>query len=163
MAVATELARALAAAAAPRPWWRGRIGLVVAIVARDGDLVLRLEGRLPVARVRSPGTRSTGYLDNFQTWLSDQRNVPDPSVFFTIFNGFATFLDDLVSWLTSFFFRLTWVGTAAFGIARRAALRRPARGARRRGAFASFALMGLWEESVQTLRADDSRPSRSRC
>ena len=56
-----------------------------------------------------------GYLDNFQTWLSDSRNVPDPSLFFVAFNGIATFLDDLVGWITSFFFKLTWVGTAALG------------------------------------------------
>jgi glycine betaine/proline transport system permease protein len=91
-----------------------------------------------------------GYLDRFQNWLSAERNVPNPSVFFTIFNGFASFLDNLVSWLTSFFYKLTWVGTAALGIAvsLRFGSMRAAAGVA--AAFASFALMGLWQESVQT-------------
>src|SRR5581483_2079898 len=89
-------------------------------------------------------------LDNFQTWLSDRRNVPHPSVFFVVFNGVATFLDDIVGWLTSFFFKLTWVGTAALGTAvvlrfggRRAALGTAA-------AFVSFAALGVWEASMRT-------------
>ena len=67
-----------------------------------------------------------------------------------VFNGFANFLDHLVSWLLSFFNRLTWAGTTALGtliVLRfggvRAAFVVLA-------AFASFAAMGLWTESVQT-------------
>ncbi len=37
------------------------------------------------------------HLDHFQIWLSDNRNVPDPNLVFRAFNGFATFLDDLVA------------------------------------------------------------------
>jgi glycine betaine/proline transport system permease protein len=90
------------------------------------------------------------HLDNFQTWLSDRRNVPHPSVFFVVFNGVATFLDNIVGWLTSFFFKLTWVGTTALGTAivlrfggRRAALGTLA-------AFVSFAALGVWEASMRT-------------
>jgi glycine betaine/proline transport system permease protein len=90
------------------------------------------------------------HLDDFQTWLSNNRNVPHPSVFFRIFNGLATFLDNIVGWLTSLFFKLTWAGTTALGVlvvlrfgGRRAALGTLA-------AFLSFGLMGLWEPSMRT-------------
>jgi glycine betaine/proline transport system permease protein len=90
------------------------------------------------------------HLDNFQTWLSDNRNVEHPSVFFRAFNGFADFLDHLVEWLTSFLFKLTWIGTVALGVltvlrfgGRRAA-------AIVLAAFVCFAAMGLWEPSMQT-------------
>ena len=82
------------------------------------------------------------HLDDFQTWLSNNRNVPHPSVFFRVFNGIATFLDNIVGWLTSLFFKLTWAGTTALGVlvvlrfgGRRAALGTLA-------AFASFAADG---------------------
>ena len=91
-----------------------------------------------------------GYLDRFQAWLSNNRNVAHPNFAFSVFNGFANFLDHLVSWLLSFFNRLTWAGTTALGtliVLRfggvRAAFVVLA-------AFASFAAMGLWTESVQT-------------
>jgi glycine betaine/proline transport system permease protein len=91
-----------------------------------------------------------GYLDRFQTWLSDSRNATHPSFVFAIFNGFANFLDNLVSWFTSFFEKLTWVGTAALGtiVVARFGHWKQALGVL--AAFASFAAMGLWEQSVQT-------------
>jgi glycine betaine/proline transport system permease protein len=91
-----------------------------------------------------------GYLDRFQTWLSDSRNAANPSFVFTIFNGFATFLDNLVSWFTAFFEKLTWVGTVALGtiVVARFGHWKQALGVL--AAFAAFAAMGLWEECVQT-------------
>ncbi len=69
---------------------------------------------------------------------------------FTILNGISTGLGDFVSALASFFHDLTWVGTLALGVlvslrfgGIRAALWVLA-------AFLSFAVMGLWEPSVQT-------------
>ncbi len=119
MAVA-EVAAPLAAPA-PRPWWRGRTGLVVAVA-----------------------------LGMVIAFFSDNRNVAHPSVFFRAFNGFANFLDHIVGWLTTFFFKLTWAGTTALGVlvtlrfgGRRAALGVLA-------AFVSFAAMGLWEPSMRT-------------
>jgi len=90
------------------------------------------------------------YLDRFQTWLSDSRNAVHPSFVFAIFNGFANFLDNLVSWFTTFFEKLTWVGTVALGtlVVLRFGHWKQAVGVL--VAFASFALMGLWEQSVQT-------------
>jgi glycine betaine/proline transport system permease protein len=91
-----------------------------------------------------------GYLDRFQTWLSNNRNLPHPSAVFVAFNGLATFLDDIVGWLTTFFHDLTWAGTTALGTL--VVLRFG--GARQALAvllaFGSFAAMGLWEQSVQT-------------
>jgi glycine betaine/proline transport system permease protein len=91
-----------------------------------------------------------GYLDRFQTWLSDSRNATHPSFVFAIFNGFANFLDNLVSWFTNFFEKLTWVGTAALGtiVVARFGHWKQALGVL--AAFASFVAMGLWEQSVQT-------------
>jgi glycine betaine/proline transport system permease protein len=134
---------------APRPWWRGRAGLVVAVSL--GMLIAFLGWR---NQLLWPATLTWNalahHLDGFQTWLSDNRNVPHPSIFFRAFNGFADFLDHIVGWLTSFFFKLTWVGTTALGVlvvlrfgGRRAALGVLA-------AFGSFAAMGLWEPSMRT-------------
>ena len=41
------------------------------------------------------------HLNDFQTWLVDQRNADSPEPRHPGFNGFATFLDDLVNWFTS--------------------------------------------------------------
>lgn len=149
MAATTDYAPAAAAFAAPRPWWRGKIGLVVAIVLVIVVSYLGWKGEFPWPSELTWGALS-GYLDSFQSWLSSKRNVANPSFFFTIFNGLATFLDNLVSWLTSFFFKLTWVGTTVLGtvVALRFGSRRAALGVL--AAFLSFALMGLWLESVQT-------------
>ncbi len=133
-----------------RPWWRSRLVLSAAIV---GVLLLAYFGW----KTRYPwpaGLQWTSlqtHLGSFQSWLLDQRNADHPSAVFRGFNGFATFLDDLVMWLTNAFLWLTWVGTTAvatllmwrFG-GRRAALIIL-------GAFVSFAMVGLWEESIQTL------------
>ena len=103
-------------AAAPRPWWRGRPGLVVAVVL--GMLVAYFGWQNEVVWPAALSWEALSHhLDNFQNWLSNRRNVPHPSVFFVVFNGIATFLDDIVGWLTSFFFKLTWAGTTALGIA----------------------------------------------
>src|SRR5947209_5781284 len=90
------------------------------------------------------------HLDRFQAWLSNNRNLPHPNVLFRVFNNFASFLDDLVSWLTSFFHKLTWAGTAVLGtlVVLRFGGRKAALGVL--FAFASFAALGLWEESMET-------------
>jgi glycine betaine/proline transport system permease protein len=147
MAVAEAAARL--ASPGPRPWWRGRTGLVVAVAVA---MLIAFFGWRNEAVWPASLTWNTlaHHLDDFQTWLSNNRNVPHPSVFFRAFNGLASFLDDLVGWLTSLFFKLTWVGTTALGVlvvlrfgGRRAALGVLA-------AFASFAAMGLWEPSMRT-------------
>ncbi len=137
------------AAPAPRPWWRGRAGLVALVLV--GMAIAFLGWRSQLVWPASLTWNGLAHqLDNFQTWLSNNRNVPHPSIFFRVFNGLATFLDNIVGWLTSLFFKLTWVGTTALGVlvvlrfgGRRAALGTLA-------AFVSFGLMGLWEPSMRT-------------
>ena len=149
MATATEYVVPAAAIPAPRPWWRGRPGLVVGVVL--GMLIgyLGWKNSIPWPS-RLVWNSLSGYLDRFQNWLSNSRNLPHPSFVFSIFNGFATFLDNLVSWFTTFFEKLTWVGTVALGTA---VVLRFGHWKQAVGvliAFAAFALMGLWEQSVQT-------------
>jgi glycine betaine/proline transport system permease protein len=149
VATATDYAARAGAIPAPRPWWRGRAGLVVGVVLAMLVGYLGWKSTLPWPN-RLVWNSLTGYLDRFQTWLSDSRNTPNPSFVFAIFNGFATFLDNLVSWFTTFFEKLTWVGTVALGtlVVLRFGRWQQALGVL--AAFASFALIGLWEESVQT-------------
>jgi glycine betaine/proline transport system permease protein len=90
-------------------------------------------------------------LDDFQTWLLEQRTADDRNVIFAIFDGFRAFADWLVAALNDALLWMTWVGTVAAGvlIVLRFGGWRPALVVF--AAFASFALMGLWEESIQTL------------
>jgi glycine betaine/proline transport system permease protein len=90
-------------------------------------------------------------LDSAQTWLLDERTAESPNIVFAIFDGFRALAEWLVTALTDLLLWLTWVGTIAAGVlivlrfgGWRAALIVLA-------AFVSFALMGLWEESMQTL------------
>jgi glycine betaine/proline transport system permease protein len=91
------------------------------------------------------------HLDTFQNWLLDRRSAEDKSAVFAVFDGFRVFVDDLVARLNELLLDLTWVGATAAGtlIALRFGGWRA--GAWVLGAFAAFAAMGLWEESVQTL------------
>jgi glycine betaine/proline transport system permease protein len=148
--VAVEVATSAAGVVEHRPWWQRRLVLSGAIVGVMLVLYFALRGEYPW-----PGSlqwNSLGsHLDNFQAWLLDQRNATHPSLVFRAFNGFATFLDDLVTWLNNLFHWLTWVGTTVVGVAvvlRFGGVRATAWVL---GAFASFALLGLWEESIQTL------------
>jgi len=133
-----------------RPWWRGRLVQCASIVA-----LMYVAYRIWDLQYPWPDwlewNSLSAHLDSFQLWLSNSRNEPNPSFVFSIFNGFSSFLDNLVSWLNSFLLDLTWVGTtAAFVLLElrfggvKAALGVLA-------AFASFALMGLWEPSMETL------------
>ena len=90
-------------------------------------------------------------IDKAQDWLLEQRTAEDPNIFFAILDGFRALADWLVTALLDFFEWLTWVGIIAastlfvwrFGGWRAGLIVF--------GAFVSFALMGLWEESIQTL------------
>jgi glycine betaine/proline transport system permease protein len=144
-------AEPLAAAAlpGPRPWWRGRYGLVAAVVVAMA--IVFQEWRNGYLWPSALEWHSLGgSLDHFQAWLSDNRNASNPNVVFDVFNGFASFLDNLVSWLATVFHDLTWAGTTALGalvVLRFGGVRATLWVL---GAFVSFAAMGLWEESVQT-------------
>jgi glycine betaine/proline transport system permease protein len=137
------------AAPAPRHWWQGRTGAVLLVAVAIVIAFFGWKSQLPWPASLTWGALAH-HLDNFQAWLSNHRNLPHPSVFFRAFNGLATFLDNLVGWLTSFFFKLTWVGTTALGVLLvfrfggwRAALGVLV-------AFVSFGVVGLWEPSMRT-------------
>ena len=135
---------------AHRPWWRGKLVQVAAIVGLMylAYRVWELEYPWPSSLVWN---ELSLHLDDFQTWLLTERGKEDTSFVFTVFEGFSTSVDHLVDWFNRFLLWLTWVGTAAVGallVLRfggvRAALITVF-------AFATFALTGLWEESMQTL------------
>ena len=135
---------------AHRPWWRGKMVQTAGIVA-----LMYAAYRAWQLEYPWPGEFTwnalPAHFDDFQTWLLDQRNAEDPSFVFAIFDAFATFVDNLVGWFDRLLLWLTWIGTTAAGTA--AALRfggwRAAIWVA--GAFVAFALMGLWEESMQTI------------
>ena len=137
------------AAPAPHAWWRGRVGAILALTVGIVIAFFGWKNQVPWPAALTWNALSH-HLDDFQAWLSNNRNVPHPSIVFGAFNGIANFLDNLVSWLTSFFFKLTWAGTTALGtlIVLRFAGRRAALGVL--AAFISFAALGLWEPSVRT-------------
>jgi glycine betaine/proline transport system permease protein len=148
VAVAERLA-APAVAAQPSHW-RGRpaqVGLVLALMLL-AFAIWRDEFPWPASLT---WTQLPEHLDDFQGWLLDERTAEDPNIVFAIFDGFRALADWLVTALTNALEWLTWVGTAAAGT-----LLVWRFGGWRAGlivlaAFASFALMGLWEQSIQTL------------
>ena len=151
MSVAVEqVAQPVATVVEHRPWWQRRSLLSGVIVATMLILyfALRTEYPWPAGLQWS----SLGdHLDSFQSWLIGHRNADHPNVIFRVFNGFATFLDDIVSWLTRLLQWLTWPGATVAVVAiiwRFGGIRAAAWVL---AAFFSFALFGLWEESIQTL------------
>jgi glycine betaine/proline transport system permease protein len=135
---------------AHRPWWRGKLVQVAAIVALMylAYRAWRLDYAWPNSLVWNA---LPAHLDTFQNWLLDRRSAEDKNVVFAVFDGFRVFVDDLVAGLNELLLDLTWVGTTAAGtlIALRFGGWRA--GAWVLGAFAAFAAMGLWEESLETL------------
>ncbi len=133
-----------------RPWWRGKLVQVAGIVALMvvAYQVWALEYPWPNSLVWN---ELSLHLDNFQTWILTERGAEDTSFVFTIFEWFSTSIDHLVEWFNRLLLWMTWAGTTVAGVALvlrfgglRAALITLF-------AFASFALAGLWEESMQTL------------
>src|SRR3954453_2619259 len=133
----------------PAPWWRGKSGAAALVVLAMLVAYFRWKNHWAWPAGLTWNSLAP-HLDRFQIWLSDNRNIPHPNLPFRIFNGFANFRDHLVGWLTSFFHKLTWAGTVVLGtlVVLRFGGRRAALGVL--AAFASFALLGLWEESVET-------------
>ncbi|HYM52077.1 MAG TPA: ABC transporter permease subunit [Candidatus Dormibacteraeota bacterium] len=90
-------------------------------------------------------------LDDLQIWLLDERTAENPNIIFAIFDGFRALADWLVIALNDALLWMTWPGVFAGAVlivlrfgGWRAALVVA-------GALVSFALTGLWEESMQTL------------
>ena len=113
MAVVSERIAA-PAVAAPSSRWRGRpaqVGLVVALML----LVFAIwRGEFPWPASLT-WTQLPEHLDDFQSWLLDERTAENPNVIFAIFDGFRALADWLVTALTNALEWLTWIGTAAAG------------------------------------------------
>jgi glycine betaine/proline transport system permease protein len=132
-----------------RPWWRSRLLWVGVIVAGMWLAYRALKGDYPWPD-RLVWNSLQFRLDEFQTWLIEQRNAEDTGIVFTLFDGFTTLVDDLVGWIDRFFLWLTWPGVTAFGtllVWRLGGLRAALITL---GAFATYALTGLWAESMET-------------
>jgi glycine betaine/proline transport system permease protein len=148
MAVASGRLRA-PAFAAPTSRFRGRgaqVGALLALLIL-GYIFFKNEYSWPVSLTWDELPRK---LDDAQNWLLDQR-TEGSNPFFAVLDGFRAFCDWLVTALLDFFEWLTWIGTIAAGtliVARFGGWRA---GLIVLGAFISFALLGLWEESIQTL------------
>ena len=109
-----------------RPWWRSRVTLTAAIVGVMLVCYFALKAEYPWPTSLTWNSLPT-YLNDFQTWLVDQRNAESPSFVIRAFNGFADFLDSLVNWFTSFLGWMTWVGVVGWRRPRVTALRRRSR------------------------------------
>jgi glycine betaine/proline transport system permease protein len=148
--VAVARARLRAPAfAAPTSRFRGRGAQVSALVALMivGYLLLKNDYSFPASLTWDELPRK---LDDAQDWLLEQR-TEGSNPFFALLDAFRSFSDWLVTALLNALEWFTWVGTLAasvlivlrFGGWRAALIVF--------GAFVSFALLGLWEESIQTL------------
>jgi glycine betaine/proline transport system permease protein len=138
------------AALVPSSRWRGRPAQVGGIVALMllGYFLFKGEFTWPVGLTWE---QLPAKLDDAQTWLLEQRTAESPNPFFALLDGFRALAEWLVTALIDFMEWLTWIGTTAAGV-----LLVWRFGGWRAGlivlaAFASFALMGLWEQSIQTL------------
>jgi glycine betaine/proline transport system permease protein len=138
------------ALAAPSHRWTGRAGqsALVVVLMLLGYAIGKGDYPWPDSLV---WTQLPAHLDDAQGWLIDQRSSADPNVIFAIFDAFRAFADWLVQAFLDALEWLTWVGTLAASvlIVLRFGGWRPALVVL--AAFASFALMGLWEPSIQTL------------
>ena len=132
------------------PWWRGKIVQVAAIA---GVMWLAYRGW----KSEYPWPNDLVWnnlqfeLDDIQSWLLDKELEGGGGIVFTLFDGFLIFVDNLVTWFNDALIWMTWVGTTVAGTLlawRFGGLRA---GAWALGAFASFAVSGLWAESIETL------------
>jgi glycine betaine/proline transport system permease protein len=148
MAVASGRLRA-PAFAAPTSRFRGRgaqaLGILAILIL--GYILFKNEYSWPASLVWDELPRK---LDDAQNWLLDQRTAHS-NPFFAVLDGFRAVCDWLVTALLNFFEWLTWVGMMVGS-----SLIVLRFGGWRAGlitflAFVSFALLGLWEESIQTL------------
>ena len=148
MAVASERLAAPAISAPAR--WRGRpaqVGLVVLLMLLAYAL---LRGEYPWPAWLTWSTLPD-QLDKLQGWLLDERTAEDRNIVFAIFDGFRALADWLVTALTNAIEWMTWVGTAVAGVALVWRFGGWRAGLTVLAAFVAFALMGLWEPSIQTL------------
>jgi hypothetical protein len=111
MSIATDLVTVVPGVS-HRPWWRGRIVQVAVVVAAMVLVYRGFGGDYPWPR-SLVWTGLSEKLDSFQSWLLDQRSAEPESPFFKVFDGFATLVDNLVTWFENAIFWLSWLGAAA--------------------------------------------------
>jgi glycine betaine/proline transport system permease protein len=134
-----------------RPWWRSRTTIVGVIV---GAMVIC---HLTLSRTTSwPDSlvwhSLTHDLDNIQNWLAAESAKTHPNFAYRLIDWISSGLDALVRWLYHLLSNwLTWPGTTLLGglLAWRFGGRRAA--VIMVASFASFAALGLWDDSMQTL------------
>lgn len=132
-----------------RPWWRGRPVQVAVVVAVMWLAYRGFKGEYPWPDELAWNSLSAK-LDEFQTWLIEQRTAEDKGIVFSLFDGFRLFVDDLVAWFDRFFLWLTWPGVTVAGTLLVWRLGGVRAGVITLLAFASYALSGLWAESMET-------------
>ena len=150
------MASVIAERAVPAPvvvhrlWWQGRVVRVLGIVALMYAAYRAWGQEYPWPNDLVWNSLSV-HLDNFQTWILTERGKENQSFVFTVFEGFSSAIEHMVEWFNRLLIWLTWAGTTIAGVALvlrfggwRAALWTLS-------AFATFALCGLWEESMETL------------
>jgi glycine betaine/proline transport system permease protein len=148
MAVASGRLRA-PAFAAPTSRFRGRgaqaLGILAILIL--GYILFKNEYSWPTSLTWH---QLPAKLDNAQNWLLDQR-TEGSNPFFAVLDAFRALCDWLVTALLNFFEWLTWLGVlvASTLVVLRFGGWRPA--LMTFFAFVSFAVLGLWEESIQTL------------
>jgi glycine betaine/proline transport system permease protein len=132
------------------PWWRGKLVQVGTIVA-----VMWLAYRGWNTEYPWPNNLVWNGLqvkfDDIQAWLIDKELEGGGGILFSVFDGFRVFVDNLVTWFNDLLIWLTWIGTTVAGTLlawRFGGLRA---GVWAIAAFASFAISGLWAESMETL------------
>jgi glycine betaine/proline transport system permease protein len=135
---------------AHRVWWRGRLVQVLGIVA-----LMYVAHRAWASEYSWPSdliwNSLSVHLDDFQTWLLTERGQENQSLVFTVFEGFSSAIDHLVDWFNRLLLWLTWAGTTVAGVALIFRFGGVRAAVVSLSAFATFALLGLWEESMETL------------
>src|SRR5205823_10945129 len=148
---ASSVAAAPAVVLEHRPWWRSRATLVGLIVAVMVTVHLSVTG----THTWPSGAAwhsLTHYLDNIQNWLSTEGDKTHPNIVYRVIHGISSALDALVRWLYHLLSSwLRWPATTALGtlLAWRFGGRRAA--AIMLVTFSAFGVLGLWDESMQTL------------
>ena len=143
-----------------KPWWRGKLVQVAGIVGlmyvayRLWGVTVDENGQ-EVIRFPWPNqlvwNSLSVHLDDFQVWLLTEKGQEDNGIVFTLFEAFSTSVDHLVEWFNRLLLWMTWVGTTVAGVLLVLRFGGPRAALITAVAFASFALTGLWEESMQTL------------
>jgi glycine betaine/proline transport system permease protein len=132
------------------PWWRGKIVQVGAIVALMWLAYRGWKSEYPwPSDLVWNGLQAR--FDRIQSYLVDRRLEGGGGLIFTVFDAFRVFADNLVTWFNDLLVWLTWIGATVAGTLlawRFGGLRA---GTWALAAFATFAISGLWEESMQTL------------